>query len=257
MTERRATGASDAGRLYVYAVVGAGSTLRPDVTGIGGAPVTVVRRGRLAAAVSAVSADRIRPTRANVLAHQQLVSSLHEAGPVLPVRFGAVMEDEREVATNLLDPAAADLEERLDWLEGKDEYRLKVRYLPDVALREAVAGNPSIQRLRTRLQKAGGRAGRAEQMQLGELVVAELEQIRGRDALQIADRVAPHATAMQTVDDRSDDVPLHVALLVDRGRMAGLEADLEEISRQQEDRLDLELIGPLPAWDFSDLAGVA
>ncbi len=234
----------------MYAVVGAASTPLPVATGIDGAPVTVVRRGRLAAVVSITSATRVRPTRAHVLAHQQLVSTLHQAGPVLPVRFGAIMNDEGEVASELLEPGAEGLEEMLVWLEGKDEYRLKARYLPDVALREAVAGSPAIQRLRARLQRAGRAAARGDQMQLGEMVVAELEGIRERDASAIVDRIAPHATAIQAVDDRSDDVPLHVALLVDRHRMAQLEAELEEISRMEKDRMELELAGPLPAWDF-------
>jgi hypothetical protein len=242
------------GLLYVYAVVRADTPVGARrLSGLHGADIHEVDHGRLRAVVSPIGDERVRPARAHVLAHQQVVSALHDDGPVLPVRFGTVIPGADEVVDALLEPEGDRFEGLLHFLDGKDEYRLKARYRPDVALQEAAHASPAIQALRKRAHTSNQGA----QIQLGELVVAALRQLRERDEATILGRLAPSVSAIQPLDARSDEVPLHVALLVDCRRMRRLEKVLNEIGRAQEDRLELELIGPLPPWDFSELEGTA
>lgn len=248
-----------ASRLYVYAIVPAAATDLSDLEGLGGRAVHETRQGSLSVLVSPIEADRVRPTRANLSAHQQVVSSAHRRGPVLPVRFGTVFPDEETLRADLLDPERLTLEAMLAGFEGKDEFRVKCRYLPDVALREIVERSPSIRKLRARADSAASPATRqAQQVRLGEIVMLELERLRERDAATVVNDLAPHILSWEPIDDPSDDVPLHAAFLVDRRRTRDLEAALEQIASRQKDRMQVELIGPLPLWDFSHVsAGVA
>jgi Gas vesicle synthesis protein GvpL/GvpF len=239
------------GSLYVYAIVLVPAWV-DGLTGLGDTGLGLVHGASTAAVVGPAGADRIRPTRANLLAHQRVVAELHERGPVLPVRFGTVVPGAEEVLEDLLEPEAARHLASLQALDGKDAYRLKVSYLPDVALQEAVAGSRSIRRLRVRLQGAGGRAAPGDQLELGEMVFAELERNREVLAVELLERLGPFVDAVQTIEDGSDEVALNVALLVARAGSARFDDVLDQIGRKEQDRLHFELVGPLPAWDFAE-----
>lgn len=241
---------------HIYAIVPADRTARLEASGIEDRPVSAVACGPVAAVTSPAGSQRVRPSRANLSAHQKVVSAAHAVGAVLPVRFGTVMP-RSAVLADLLEPDHARFADMLADLEGKDEFRIKCRYLPDVALREAVEANRSVQRLREKVRSAGRGARHADRIRLGELVFAELERLRHRDGAALMEPVAPHILAWEPIDDPSDDVPLHVAVLVDRRSLPKLEAVLEQAAARQEGRVRVELIGPLPPWDFSHVSAGA
>lgn len=239
------------GPLYVYAIIPRSEKM-VSTTGLDGSVLSAIRHGEVAAVVGPAGAGRIRPSRANVLAHEQVVTALHTRGAVLPVRFGTVMPDGATVVEELLEPRAGEYAARLHRLAGMDAYRLKARYLPDVALRDAVGRNASIRRMRARMEARGSRATQQEQLEMGKLVMDELERLRQDDAAGLLRRLGPVVDAVEVKETRSDDVALSAALLVDRQQVATLEDVLEEIALEQQERLRLELVGPLPAWDFAD-----
>jgi hypothetical protein len=248
---------------YVYGIVLPSTVDRFEVSGIGGQPVEAVVHGRTAALTSSVGGGRVRPSRANLMAHQQVVSAAHSCGPVLPVRFGTVMPDREAVVSELLEPERRQFETWLSNLDGKDEYRVKCEYLPDIPLRDVVARSRSLQRLRQRVQSAGQSARQSDRLALGELVMAELERLREIDSARMLDALAPHILAWEPLADgpgnaASPEGPLHAAVLVDRGETARLEAALERAADSQRGRMSIELTGPLPPWDFTHVtAGAA
>jgi hypothetical protein len=61
-------------------------------------------------------------------AHLAVVSALLEGGPVLPVRFGTVAEDEDVVRTGVLAPAAGTYRADLDRLDGLAEVHVCLRF---------------------------------------------------------------------------------------------------------------------------------
>ena len=233
---------------YVYAVVAADLVPPIEETGVDGQPLGCVRHGKLAALVSPMIRERIRPSRANLTAHEQVVGRAHRTGPTLPIRFGTVMPGETAVLRDLLEPGRRQFESVLAEFAGKDEYRIKCRYLPDVALGEVVESSRAIQRLRARSAQ-GIRP--AEQIRLGELVFAGLERLRYHDAAAVMDSLAGHVLGWEQIEDKSEDVAFHAAVLVDRSAAKRMEETLERLGLEQKHRLQLELIGPLPLWDFT------
>ncbi len=262
---------------YVYAIVPASATGLPAGPGIDGREIEPIRLDTVAALASAVRTERVRPSRANLSAHQGVVSEAHGRSPVLPVRFGTVMRDRRSVREELLEPGRPRFERMLAEFEGKDEFRLKGRYLPEVALREVVEGSGIIARLRERVRAAGRSARPGDQIRLGELVAAGLERLCQRDAAAVLGALSPHVAAWESINvirqseshlgridagtrmisRSSDDVPFYAALLVERVRVPDLDATLEKIAADQRGRMELELVGPLPPWDFSAVSAGA
>ena len=93
----------------VYGIVPAETPLDGAPTGIGGAPVSRVVAGGLAALVSPVEGEELRATRRDLLSHSAVLERAIAAGPVLPLRFGIVLRDEDAVAQELLEPRRDEL----------------------------------------------------------------------------------------------------------------------------------------------------
>jgi hypothetical protein len=76
---------------YVYGIARKSHPRLPEkMGGVGDPPrpVRIVETGKLAALVSDAP-EGLRPKRRDLLAHQSVLAEAGEAGPVLPMRFGA------------------------------------------------------------------------------------------------------------------------------------------------------------------------
>lgn len=91
---------------FVYGVVRAGHP-EPQLAGVAGAPVELVRSGDLAAAVSD-SPEGLVLHDEDAFVQLDVLIGLLADGPVLPVRFGTVVEDDEAVCADVLgDPSLA------------------------------------------------------------------------------------------------------------------------------------------------------
>jgi hypothetical protein len=235
---------------YVYGVMGAdaaGAAALP-AAGVRGRPVETVASGSLAALVTHVGEERVRATRADLRAHQQVVEDVAVQATVLPMQFGVVAASADEVARNLLDAAADDLLLLLSRLRGKHEFRLRASYAQDVALREAVAANPAIGRLQRRVREGAG--GYHDRIQLGEAVAATLEDIKRRDTAYLLDRLSPVSDDSVALPSTSSSDNVAVVFLVARAQLDAFDRALDEVAATMEGRMTLELTGPLAPWDF-------
>ena len=78
------------------------------------------------------------PAEPDPATHLSVVSALVEGGPVLPVRFGTVAEDEDLVRTEVLAPAADRYRADLDRLDGLAEVHVCLRFTEPGAAWRAV-----------------------------------------------------------------------------------------------------------------------
>lgn len=250
--------AARSGRCYVYGVVKHGSVgdLAVPDGGLKGATVSAVGSADVAAIVSPLASERVRSSRADLSAHERVVEFVAATTTILPLQFGVVMPGEQAVVADFLEPNGAELSVLLDEMAGKAELRLKATYLGDVALQEAVAGSSSIRRLQEKVRSRGEAASYHDRIQLGELVLAALEQIKAAETAEILDRLGRHAVAAMTLNARRDDVAVHAAFLVDDATRARFDQAVDALAEDLGHRMSFELVGPLAPWDFvaQDLA---
>src|SRR5437588_10658964 len=101
--------------LYVYGV--AAEVTVPEAEGIAGAPVGTVGDEGLFALVSELPPlEKVALGRDELTAHAAVLEAAHRRGPVLPVRFGVVMDDETAVRERLLHPHRESLQHQLEAL---------------------------------------------------------------------------------------------------------------------------------------------
>ena len=238
--------------VYVYGILPGDIELESGTTGVGDPPgeVRVIRNGDLAALVSDVDLDKPLGRPEDLYAHEDLLDSSAACAPVLPLRFGAVVATDEAVAEELLGAHYDEFSEALRQLEGHAEYVVKGRYVENAVLREVLDENPQAGELREQLKDADEEATRDLRMQLGEIVSGAIEAKRKQDTQAVSDAVADHVEASVVRSPTDDMEAVHVAFLVELNSADALEQAVDELARDWDGRIELQLRGPMAAYDF-------
>ena len=107
--------------------------------GVGNQPVYRLTQQRLSAAVSRFEPANLVPDLPRLRAYSRVVCALHCQGPVIPLRYGAVVSQESRLVA-LLDEQILQYEALLRELEGCIEMGLRV-LLPQTSLSPEPAGS--------------------------------------------------------------------------------------------------------------------
>jgi hypothetical protein len=251
MVEAAATAA--AGACYVYGIVPSRTELPAGARGVGdpGGEVLLVRHGQIAAVVSGVPVDSALGTRRDLLRHSGLLDAIVRSTPVLPMRFGAVLADAEAVIEELLARHHRHFARALYALDGLAQFTVKARYVEEAVLREVIAQEPQIARLRDWLRDQPVDAGYYHRIHLGELVAGAVARRREADTVALLEELAPYARSMTWRPGPAGDSIVDAALLVDRAVWPALERGMEDIAERRAERVRLRLLGPLAPYDFS------
>ena len=230
--------------VHVHGVTSAGE--RAAIEGAGGRAIV---HGPLAA----IASDAVEGTRAADLMrrHWQLLEATAATATVVPVQFGTAMAGDAAVADEFLAPRQDDLEAQLAALEGKVQMTVKGSYDETALLRSVVAGSPAIANLRERVQGLPEAASHFERIRLGELVAAEVEQARERDAAWLLGELEPIAVATSREAASGLEAAVNAAFLVERDRTAEFGRAVDAAAEQLAGRIELRLLGPLPPYSFA------
>jgi len=237
--------------VYVYGVVRADELPAVSADGVGDSAVEVLERDGLAAIVSRLP-DDFRVKRRDLNRHLQVLEEAFGETTVVPCAFGTVLASEADVETALLSQRRPELEAALDRLDGTVQLNVKAAYEPDELLRELVAKNPDVARLREDSIRLGD-AGYHQRVRLGELVAGLLDERREEDAARILATLSGVAEDV-AVDDPGEYDALKASFLVDRKQLDRFDARLEEVARSLQPVVRAEVIGPLPPTAFAGAA---
>ncbi|GAB3114339.1 GvpL/GvpF family gas vesicle protein [Streptomyces calidiresistens] len=231
--------------LHVHGILGAGRSLPRGATGIGSSSesLAMVTEEPLAAVVGRVRGEP-RARRRDLTVHRDLLLSLGEGGPVLPMRFGTVAPDEDAVRALLVrerDRYAA----ALDRVADRVEMNLKV--LPrEEAVPDLVRADPRLRRL---YEETRRRPGYEARLRLGERIATALGRRAseaGRETLRRLERRAVAGVPGPPVAGCA----VNFSFLVER---AGTSRFLEEVDRCAAGAApyaELRVTGPLPCFSF-------
>lgn len=249
-TAQDTAGPASAG-LYVYGVVPADVEPQENATGVGDPPaeVAVIRHRGIGALVSEVG-DRPLGTPEDLTAHAALLDGSAAVAPVLPLRFGAVLPDAESVEHDLLEANYDEFSSALEQLEGRAQFVVKGRYSEDAILREVLAENPEADRLREQIRATGPEAARDARMALGENIYHALESARAADTRRAVDTLEPLQPVISERPPTHDLDAVHLAILVELARRGELEQAVSEVAGHWDDRVAVELLGPMAAYDF-------
>ncbi|MDQ0346118.1 GvpL/GvpF family gas vesicle protein [Ancylobacter vacuolatus] len=220
--------------LYLYAILESPLPQKRLPPGIGGASPLFVESHGLACAVSEAADATIAPEPSQIWRHQEVVAALMEGPPVLPLRFGTVVEDSA-ACLRLLARHHAELCAQLDRVRHCVEFALRVAGLPELPDPDPssnLAGpGPGTSHLRTLVRRERGWPGSS--------------------AAFPHDTLTTHA-ASRLLWARSPSQPdLRASFLVQRRSASAFLDDVGALQRLRPD-LGITVTGPWPPYSFSD-----
>jgi Gas vesicle synthesis protein GvpL/GvpF len=248
--------------VYVYGVVPSSDRTDIEAKGVGreDGDVRRVTQGGVAALVSDLPPGALVATR-DLRAHWSVLEEAAARTTILPVRFGTVMDSDEAVKEDFLRPASERLAAVLAGLEGKVQLSIKGFYDEELLLRQIVQEKPAIARMRRRVQGLPEAASYYDRISLGELVAAEVDQCRARDADLVLRRLEPIAEAARAEPPTAKDGALDTAFLVRRDQVDAFSEAVQQVAGELGDRVRIRYVGPLPPYSFADddanLAGAA
>jgi hypothetical protein len=169
------------------------------------------------------------------------------------MRFGVVLPDEETVRERLLEPYDGQLEAQLKAMAGKVEITIKGIYDEAAILREVLAENREIAKLREQIHGRPEDATYYQRIELGELVAAALDEKRAGAAPRVIDRLAPLAVDVRVGDPVHERMAVNASFLVERSRLEEFDRAVDRIGEEQAGRILFKYTGPLPPHSFVEL----
>lgn len=244
-------GAAELEAVYVYGIVRVGAPVPDDLQGIGETEVRVVANGSVAAITSQLPPSRSLGTAADLRAHARVIETVHQSCAVLPMRFGAALENADAVVAELLEPHTDAFAGALRRIDNHEQFVLRGRYLQGAAFAEVLAEDAQVARMSAWLRERDADTHRLEAIQLGTLVARVLERKQKADMQFMREHLEPLVTAVAERAPASPETAVDAAFLVRRPDRAAFEQAAEELGRRWDSRIRLRLVGPLPAYDFA------
>jgi hypothetical protein len=237
---------------YVYAIIGNGHDRRYDVTGLDGEAVYSVSCGRVAAAVSDCSRDRIRPERAHLAAHKEVLRRLMLDSTVLPMAFGIIASDLRAVR-RMLEANLEAFDEQLERVAGKVEMGLRVVWDVPNIFEYFVDQHADLRAARDRLLGGNREARQEEKLELGRFFEQLLTEERDARFRDIEEALAPCCDAIKRSPPRQVQEVMNLSLLVEREHLKELDEAVLAGARLFDNNFAFDVNGPWAPHNFVEM----
>jgi gas vesicle protein GvpL/GvpF/DnaJ-like protein len=246
----------DRRRAYLYAVIADEVEIDLDPVGIpdGSGRVTGVCAGGLTAVLTPYTGPPFeRLARDDVLrclvVHQAVIERVMAKCPVLPVKFGTVLESQ-DAAREALITFRPRLASVFQEISGAVEIDLSASWdLP--AMFADIKDEPTIAGLAGVARAEDDPVSLATRIQAGKLVQEALERRRNEYRHRLVGTLGPLVRDMHPHPLPADDIVLNLAVLVDRTRLAEFDDAIDRLASEWEGRINFRYVGPLPPYSFA------
>ena len=215
----KANGKQQQKGIYVYGILPADIEVATGVPGVGEnpGPLRVIRSDGLAALISEVGLRGRLGSPEDVRAHREILDLTAIEVPVLPLRFGTVLTGEGAVTDELLTPRHDEFAAALEQLDGHAEFLVKGRYVRD---------------------------------EVAEISNETVTAKRQEDTRALRQAMEGICVASVVKEPAHDLDAVHVAFLVAIDEESEVERVIDDLAREWEGRIEVQLLGPMAAYDF-------
>jgi len=248
LPSRVATG----GRTYIYAVIGDPKDRCYGEVGIDGRDVYCIPVGRVAAVVSDVSSEKIRPERSRLSAHQQVLKKLMTETTPLPMAFGIIADSPQAVRKMLSRNQHAFLVQ-LHRVAGRVEMGLRVTWDVPNIFEYFVNTHPELRLVRDRLLGIQREPTQEQKIEVGRMFDRLLNEDRDTYAEKVEGILAPFCAEIGRNKCRNEREVLNLACLVERAAMPQFETGVFEAARQFDNNFAFDYNGPWAPHNFVEI----
>ena len=238
--------------LYLYGITTAEDALPIQTIGVAGGSVERVVEGSVAAIVTRVSVNKIRPERSNLAAHNQILRDLADCQAVLPVAFGTIVDSENELRRTIGQNRKTQID-KLRLLQGKVEMVLKVYWDTPNIFEYFVTTHKELKRMRDRLFGGGRKPSRSQGIALGEVFASLIQQSRERHTDRVTKALSHYCVDIQTIDAGEEKLVMKLACLLEKNGVKQWEEGVEEAARLFDNNYCFKYGNPSIPYNFADV----
>lgn len=242
---------------YIYCVVATPQerTFRVVAIGGGGAEVLTCGYNDLSMVVSSYPISKLVVNRENMLAHQRVIEEvMGEFDSVLPVRFGTIAASVDEIRS-LLAGRYDEFKNALREMDHKIELGVKgVWKNMDVLFNEIVNENKAIKQVKEAVLSNRSRKNIPAKVEAGRMLAGALAHKKEAEAEKVVNALRRTAFDYKPNKTVGDAMFVNAAFLVDKSRATEFDNIMDELSEIHKDKIKFAYAGPLPVFNFVNLA---
>lgn len=214
------------------------------------APVYTITCKNISAVVSDAPIIDYDPTRKKILSHQEIVNKVMDKYTIIPVAFGTVANNRKNVEA-IINSYYEEFDELLDYFKDKMEVGLRVTWDKDYfntdietdeikTLKELVSGKEENRVL-------------DEKVQLGKLVEAEILSKRKEYEKNIYKQLKSLSVNSKLKEQIPIKTVFNAYFLIEKSMEAAFDKEVGSLSEVYQSKLNFNYTGPWPPYNFVDV----
>ena len=244
--------ATKSGR-YLYAIVTAPGEQTYDFAGIDGAPVYGIANGQVAAVVSDVLDDRIRPERRHLAAQQAVLKGLlSRSEALLPMAFGIIADGPKAIQ-KILSRNHATFLQQLQRVAGMVEMGLRVSLDVPNIFEYVVNTHPELRIARDRFLGPHRNPSQEDKIELGRLFDHLLNEDREAFTGKVEEILSGYCREIHRNKCRAESQVMSLACLVPRDGQDRFEEGVFEAAKLFDNNFTFDYNGPWAPHNFVEL----
>ena len=240
------------GGKYVYALAQSAGSRTYDIYGIDEQAVYAISQGSVSAVVSDCSRQKIRPERAHLMAHKEVLRKLMLESTVLPMAFGTIADNLKAVR-RMLTRSEETLLEKLKQVKGKVEMGLRVVWDVPNIFEYFVDHHPDLRAARDQVLGGNRVPQQAEKIELGALFERIVNEDREAHYAIIEEVLVPVCAEIKRSPSPKLNEVVKLSCLVERERQKQLEDAVFKAARLFDNNFVFDFNGPWAPHSFVEM----
>jgi hypothetical protein len=239
---------------YIYCIIGTRQDQNFGPIGIGGKgdEVSLIAFQDIGAAVSNSPVVRYQVSRENLLCHEKAIEEVMKYHNVLPVRFGTIAEDEKQVI-RILEKEYIRFRKLLADITDKKELGLKIVFKEDTIYKDILNDYAEIRIRQEKIAHEPQEKTYHQRIEIGRLVERALEKEKAKYRENILGLLMPLCENAKINNPYGERMILNAAFLVNRDKETEFDLRVNELSDKFNSKMKFKYIGALPPFNFVNI----
>lgn len=237
---------------YIYAITDAAIDHVYKMRGIDASEVRFVSEGAVAAVVSDCTRQRLRPERAHLAAHTEVLKQLMAENTVLPMAFGTVADGEKELRRMLV-RNQKDFVRELTRVRGKFEMGLRVVWDVPNIFEYFVDIHPDLRDARDRLIGKNREPRQEDKIELGQMFDQILNEERETQIVRIEEAMSPYCFEIKRSTPKNMNEVVSLNFLIGREKQKEFEDAVFIAANLFDNNYSFDINGPWAPYNFVEM----
>ncbi len=238
--------------LYLYAIAAGPDVQTQGAVGLFDGKVFAIADGHIAALVSEVPDEKIRPERRNLAHHQGVLKKLMEESTVLPMSFGIIADGPKAIR-RILAKNHEEFARELRRVSGSVEMGLRVVWDVPNIFEYFVNNHTELRAARDYFLGNYRGPTQADKIEVGRMFDRLLKEDRELHTEKVEEILSPRCSEIKRNPTRVEKEVMNLACLVKRGALPKFETAIFEAAKLFDNNYSFDYNGPWAPHNFVEL----